>query len=286
MSRRIGTRFVAYFAVCWGTLALLANGIAPAGAWMVVALALYTFVPLVVFLRFGGWPFYPGAAFRILVVRVFLYVQVALPFVTAAGILGVVGGLPFGRALSAGRIGAASMMSVVLLVFVIGYLGARQLRIARLTIRIPSLPAGFEGMTIAQICDLHIGPHTNAAFLRRIVRTVTELHPDLIAVPGDLVDDRPEDVPLFTRAFASLSAPLGLFMSPGNHDIYQGWDAISAALRAADIGTLLVNESRLISRGGGRSHDRRHGDPARTDGVQPPSRQTSAARSRASRAAP
>jgi predicted MPP superfamily phosphohydrolase len=46
-----------------------------------------------------------------------------------------------------------------------------------------------------------------------------------------------------------LSAPLGVFLSPGNHEVYQGWPRVEAALRGAEIGTLLVNDSQIVRRG-------------------------------------
>jgi predicted MPP superfamily phosphohydrolase len=38
-------------------------------------------------------------------------------------------------------------------------------------------------------------------------------------------------------------------MIPGNHDVYAGWDDVERALRAASLGTVLVNEARVITRG-------------------------------------
>ena len=50
-----------------------------------VAVAVYCTLPLVAFLRWRGWPFYPSAAFRLLVVRPVLYANLLLPLVAGAG---------------------------------------------------------------------------------------------------------------------------------------------------------------------------------------------------------
>ena len=47
---------------------VLLHGVVPYAAVATVALALYTTFPLALFLRFGGFPFYPGRAFRLLFV--------------------------------------------------------------------------------------------------------------------------------------------------------------------------------------------------------------------------
>ena len=251
-----------YLVAAWGVLALLAASAFPGGAFAVLALAAYTTIPLLIIIRYRGWPFYPGAPFRLLVVRPFWYTQLLLPLVSSAGLIGLLVGAPFGHALLFGRVGAAIVLAVGLLAIALGYLGSRQLVVRRVDIAVTGLPAEFEGLRIVQLSDLHVGPHSNRRFLERVVRTTGELVPDLIAVTGDLIDDRAEDVSIYADALGTLEAPLGVFMIPGNHDVYAGWDAVEGALRAAKLGTVLVNESRIVRRGGASLALVGTGDPA------------------------
>jgi hypothetical protein len=85
---RIYARLGLYFAACWTLVGLLLRGVLPYAVGIAVVLALYTTIPLVLFLRLGGWPFYPTAAFRLLVMRPFWYAQMLLPLVTIAGMIG------------------------------------------------------------------------------------------------------------------------------------------------------------------------------------------------------
>jgi predicted MPP superfamily phosphohydrolase len=147
-------------------------------------------------------------------------------------------------------------------VLLLGYLGAGRLTVRSVEAEVPGLGAEFEGLRIVQLSDLHVGPHTSRRFLERVVQAAQSLAPDLIAVTGDLVDDRAEDVAAYARALGGLHAPLGVYMIPGNHDVYAGWDAVESALRAADLGTVLVNEARLISRGDSTITLLGTGDPA------------------------
>ena len=242
-------RAVAYLVLAWATLIVLARGLFPGAALVVLLVALYTTVPLVAFVRWRGWPFYPGRAFRLLVVRPFWYTQLMLPLVSAAGLLGLVIGAPFGEAFLVGRVVAATVFVIAAIILGAGYFGAKQLVVRDVDVQVPSLPPEFEGLRIAQLSDLHVGPHTSRHFLHRVVATTQSLAPDIIAITGDLIDDRAEDVAVYARELRALEAPLGVYMIPGNHDVYAGWDDVERALRDADLGTVLVNELALLRRG-------------------------------------
>ena len=245
----IAARVVAYFAAAWGTIAVLATGLFPGASIATLAVAAYFTLPLVVFLRWRGWPFYPNAAFRLLIVRPFLYANLMLPLVAGAGLVGLVGGWPFGRALVAGRVLTSLALVVLAMVLTAGYVGSRWLVVRHVDAFVPSLPASFDGLKIGQLSDLHIGPHTSRRFIDHVVRATHALAPDLIAITGDLIDDRAEDVAVYANLLGSLAAPFGVFMIPGNHDVYAGWDDVEDALRRANLGTVLVNEARMIRRG-------------------------------------
>ncbi|HEX3868409.1 MAG TPA: metallophosphoesterase, partial [Gemmatimonadaceae bacterium] len=222
----IATRMIAYFALAWGTIAAVMAGAFP-GAWIIVLLlAAYTMIPVVAFAAWRGWPFYPRASFRLFVMRPFWYTQLVLPLVTAGALMGMLGGLPFGHALIGGRVAAGTVLAIAITVLILGYVGSQGLVVRHVDVDVPGLPSSFDGLRIAQLSDLHIGPHTSRRFLRRVVSTTGGLEPDLIAVTGDLIDDRSEDVAVYSRRLRSLAAPLGVFMIPGNHDVYAGWDDV------------------------------------------------------------
>jgi hypothetical protein len=246
---RIATRLALYLIVAWGTLGVLVAGLFPGALATFIAVALYTTLPLLAYVRWRGWPFYPGKGFRLFVVRPFWYAQLMLPLVSSAGLLGLIAGAPFGHALTVGRIVAAVALAFVIIMLSAGYFGSAHLVVRRVDVNVPGLAAEFEGLRIAQLSDLHVGPHTSRRFLGRVVSATTELEPDMIAVTGDLIDDRAEDVASYARALGSLTAPLGVYMIPGNHDVYAGWDDVERNLLEAKLGTVLVNDMRIIRRG-------------------------------------
>ena len=258
----IAIRLGLYLGAAWLIVGALADGLFPHALLAVVALAIYTTLPLAVYARWRGWPFYPAAAFRLLVVRPFWYTQLMLPFVAISAIIGVLVGAVFGAPLLGGRIAAGGVLTILATVLVAGYLGTRRLVVREVEARIPELPAEFDGLAIAQVSDLHVGPHTSRRFLDRVVQAITDLAPDVIAVTGDLVDDRAEDVDAYAAALGRLDAPLGVYMIAGNHDVYAGWDSVEHRLRRDVSARLLVNEAHLIRRGGATLVLAGTGDPA------------------------
>lgn len=256
------SRFLLYEVACWAVLAVVAYGASPSLTIAVVIVALYTTIPLLLFLRWRGWPFYPRASFRLFVVRVVLYGQLLLPIGAVAGAVGLLVGWPLGIPLLLGRILAAAALLVAALVLLAGYVGSRRLVVREVEARVPGLAAALDGLRIVQISDLHVGPHTSRRFMSRVAECVAGAAPDVIAVTGDVVDDRAEDVACYAATFARLRAPLGVYIIPGNHDIYAGWDAVARDLRRRTDTTILVNESRVVERRGARLAIVGTGDPA------------------------
>ncbi len=128
-------------------------------------------------------------------------------------------------------------------------------------IKIEGLPAGFDGYTLAQISDMHVGSYgTDTTFISHVVDAVNRLHPDMIAFTGDIVNRRSDELRPFTGTLSRLSAPDGVFSILGNHDYgdYYEWDSeqakrdnMSELYQMQDeMGwTLLNNDHRFIHRG-------------------------------------
>lgn len=96
----------------------------------------------------------------------------------------------------------------------------------------PQLPAGFEGLRILQVSDLHLGPCLGMEWLEAALERVRGEKIDLVAVTGDLSDDRNLTADALAR-IAAIPAPLGHVIIPGNHEYYAGIDEFHAAVRAS-----------------------------------------------------
>jgi predicted MPP superfamily phosphohydrolase len=105
-----------------------------------------------------------------------------------------------------------------------GFYEASALRISRTTIQLPHLPEAFAGKTIAVLTDLHHGPYVRLSFIEAAVATTNALQPDMVALVGDFAHkgkDIHEQLGPCLNAVAKLTAPLGVFAVPGNHDMAQ-----------------------------------------------------------------
>lgn len=173
----------------------------------------------------------------------------------------MIGGALAGRSVTTGQwaLGVGGFLLATL--FLAGYIGSRKLVVRKLTIPVTGLPEEFEGLRITQLSDLHVGPQTSRRFLARVARQVEESTPDVIAVTGDMVDDFARDVDIYASAFGSLSAPLGVYVIPGNHDIYADWPAVRERLQRLPL-KVLVNDVHLVYRGDARIAILGTGDPA------------------------
>ncbi|MBP2648517.1 MAG: metallophosphoesterase, partial [Gemmatimonadetes bacterium] len=116
-----------YLATCWAIVIQLAAGAIPYAPLVLGSLAMFTTVPLVLFLVRGGFGRAPGRAYRLWVMRPFWYVQLTLPLVAIAGIVGITIGLPFGSALASGRILAGGVAVLLATLLLAGYVGSRRL---------------------------------------------------------------------------------------------------------------------------------------------------------------
>jgi predicted MPP superfamily phosphohydrolase len=104
-----------------------------------------------------------------------------------------------------------------------GLLEAASIRVTRQTVAVPRLPGPFAGKTVALLTDIHHGPFNSLSFIHEIVARTNALRPDLIALGGDFVQQDP--VPYIHPCFEvlrGLSAPLGVYAVPGNHDYLRG----------------------------------------------------------------
>src|SRR5690606_14434641 len=132
---------------------------------------------------------YPSAKRRIWLHRPVWYSQLFLPLLGVAGLAGAILGVVVGSPLSTGRRTVGVVALALAFVAAWGYLGTRRLVVRRLNLAFPDLPGDLDGLRIAQISDLHAGPHTSRRHLARITEAIAAADPDLLVLTGDQVDD-------------------------------------------------------------------------------------------------
>jgi uncharacterized protein len=139
--------------------------------------------------------------------------------------------------------------------------GAHDYRIRKVKLAIKNLPKAFEGMTIAQISDIHTGSFFNKVAVKGGVEMLMKEKPDMAFFTGDLVNSRADEVQEYIDIFNKVKAPLGVFSTFGNHDYgdYVQWDTPAAKQQnLKDLAhahkimgyDLLRDENRTITLGG------------------------------------
>jgi len=123
-----------------------------------------------------------------------------------------------------------------------GIVNARFPRIHRVEVRIRNLPPQWEGRTIVQLSDVHLGLVQGPGFLDRVVRQVNALEPDLIAITGDLFDGLMPRSDIFVPGLSRLSGRHGVFFVTGNHEGYAGTEKVLGLLAGAKNIRVLDNE--------------------------------------------
>ena len=89
----------------------------------------------------------------------------------------------------------------------------------RLFLKVPQLPAALKGVKVVQLSDLHLHPAVPEFFLRKVLKRVCSVQPDIIVFTGDfLCFSKLTEADRLKRFLCSLSAPFGCFAVLGNHD--------------------------------------------------------------------
>jgi predicted MPP superfamily phosphohydrolase len=113
---------------------------------------------------------------------------------------------------------AAVLFALAWMVTVYGLINAACLRTTRVTVKLPNLPEAWRGRTVALVTDLHLGPLSGPAFLRRVLARLRILKPDAVLISGDMFDGPTLGLDALVAPWSEFSAPRGVFYVTGNHD--------------------------------------------------------------------
>ena len=97
--------------------------------------------------------------------------------------------------------------------------------VKRVQMAFDNLPAGFKGMRVLHISDIHSGSFTDKQAVLHGVNEILKEKADIILFTGDLVNDRATEMDDYLDVFSLLKAPMGVYSTLGNHDYgdYVSW---------------------------------------------------------------
>jgi len=124
--------------------------------------------------------------------------------------------------------------------------------VERVDVPIPNLPPELDGLRIAQLSDIHIGPYMPPEEIARAVDMANELEPHLSVVTGDFINGHGDPLDTCIAELSRLRAPLGVWGCNGNHEIYAEAETDAQRLFLEKGMRLLRAESAVIEHNGGR----------------------------------
>lgn len=112
--------------------------------------------------------------------------------------------------------------------------------VKKVVLKFPNLPDGFDGFRFVQISDIHTGSFLSDSHFRNAIGLIAEQKPEAILFTGDLVNNVSDEATRFMPVLSTLSAPMGVFSTLGNHDYgdyVQDWESKEA--KAANLNRLI-----------------------------------------------
>lgn len=88
------------------------------------------------------------------------------------------------------------------------------------SIEIPGLPVDLDGLLLAQLTDIHMGPFLGVRELEHAVSMANETNPHITLVTGDLITSAGDPLDDCLITLSRLKADAGVFGCMGNHEIY------------------------------------------------------------------
>ena len=140
---------------------------------------------------------------------------------------------------------AGFVTALTLLIIILGHINARFPRIKKLQLILSKNIPEFEPLNIVVASDIHLGTIIGKSRLDHIVGKINRLNPDLVLLPGDVVD---EDVaPVIKEnlgeSLLKIKSRFGVISITGNHEFIGGVEAAVQYLR--DHGITVLRDSTI-----------------------------------------
>jgi predicted MPP superfamily phosphohydrolase len=116
------------------------------------------------------------------------------------------------------------LIGLVCLTLLIAFLNARKIRIKKLEFPINKKNETAKELTIAVASDIHLGTIIGRGRTKKIVNAINSINPDIILLPGDIVDGDVEPVIKLNlgEVLRQLKSKYGVYAITGNHEYIGG----------------------------------------------------------------
>jgi predicted MPP superfamily phosphohydrolase len=116
------------------------------------------------------------------------------------------------------------IISCSLSVFIViyGYFEALNIKVEKVIIKTQKIPKSMGSIRIVQISDVHLGVLVREERLKKIVKIIQELKPDILVSTGDLVDAVIDGKEKYVKFLRELDPKYGKYAVTGNHEFFAG----------------------------------------------------------------
>ncbi|KAB3525619.1 metallophosphoesterase [Alkaliphilus serpentinus] len=113
---------------------------------------------------------------------------------------------------------------LVVMIVIYGRWSATNPVILQYEIQLNKEAGDYKELNVVMLSDLHLGRLVNSNYLEKVIKEINQLEPDLILMPGDIIDDRVDVYAEENMAeiFRKLKPSLGIYASMGNHEYIGG----------------------------------------------------------------
>jgi uncharacterized protein len=142
---------------------------------------------------------------------------------------------------------------IILVMALLGYgiyLEPNWFEVKEISLKLPHLPAAFDGYRVVQVSDIHADRYFRLANLDIIAQKINDQHPDLVVLTGDYVSKSrvKEAVGAIATSFRQIESQDGILAVLGNHDYWANAKDVTRELTQYQI-KLLKNQLVTINRG-------------------------------------
>ncbi|MER5332675.1 metallophosphoesterase [Micromonospora sp. NPDC002717] len=123
-------------------------------------------------------------------------------------------------------------------------------RLDRVQIPLAKLPRSMDGLRIATVSDIHLGPLRGRAHTERIVAAINRLDADIVAVVGDLVDGSVAELGEAAEPLRGLRSRHGSYFVTGNHEYYSGVEEWVQEVNRLGLRVMQNERTEIQARGG------------------------------------
>lgn len=90
-------------------------------------------------------------------------------------------------------------------------------------LKLDKLAPELNKMRVVVLSDMHISSQSDPAYVAELVARVNRMNPDLILLPGDLIDGQVNKRHALAKLYFDLRAKFGVYFASGNHEYYSDY---------------------------------------------------------------